>query len=554
MIAGDVMLSEAPIGIWALAAVGVLLVAVFVSVIVIALLRTSASRRIGRVVGSSPAEGPAARGAIPLQKEEQTRAPVGSSSLGVHPPPELAIETVDIDDLPAVGAAYEVRRTAHLSRGPAIRRIYRRAAVMLAIPIALVLVANGALVGDLNKVPLWVPILLAVTLGFVYLAASASPPRRSIGPRVMPLLGAIWVACATAAAWTIVAEGEGRWWIVPAGIVAIVAVTLLWLRWTRMKLEQRYPIPAPFNLLFLRVFGQSDVSSLASEWRPFGAFLMLGGPDTAGASMHDMYYAFTGRAGEVVIENPAELEAALSGLAAGLDSHLRYPAQALQCTDSTWTAALDRLLPMAHVVAMDLSSFSSGRGGSVYEIGRLVDEVPTEQVTLFVFDTTDMEAVERTVRAAWNQMSATSPNRRARPGRLRIVNSQGFAARARSDPRLADAEARERLAGDLGDRIRGLLCDAAEAGVTAKDPEYAVRADVIDWGRTGMPMIVRRFGVWLVAVGVFTAAMAILSRSNEARWVAATVAGLAWIIAIDRVTVTRSETLVGKGRWHRRPQ
>jgi hypothetical protein len=411
MIAGVAMLFEAPIWIWALAGVGALLLAFLVAVIVVALLRGGAKRRIGRVVARTPAKGPIAGDAIhQSQTEEQARAPVRSAGLGTHPPPELAIETVDVDALPTVASAYEVRRAAHLSRGPAIRSAYRGTVLMLAIPIALVLLVNGALSRDVHKVPVWVPILLAVTVGIVYMAASASPPRRSVGPLFMPLLGAVWVAFAVTAAWTIVAEREGRWWVVPTAVGAIIAVTLAWFRRRRMTLEERYPIHAPFNLLFLRVFGHSDVYSLAGEWRPYGPFLMLGGPDTAGASMHDMYYAFTGRAGEVVIENQAELDEALVDLASGLDSHLMYPAKALQCTDSTWRAALDRLIPMAHVVAMDLSGFSSVRGGSVYEIGRLVDEVSVEHVLVFVFDTTDVEAVEQIVRAAWKDMSATSPN------------------------------------------------------------------------------------------------------------------------------------------------
>jgi hypothetical protein len=368
----------------------------------------------------------------------------------------------------------------------------------------------------------------------------------------MPLVGALWVALAVGAVWTIVAEREGRWWITAIAIGATMAVAFSSLRWARMRLEARYPIDAPLNLLFLRVFGHSDVYSLAGEWRSFGPFLMLGGPDVAGQSVHDMYYAFTGRAREVVVEDATELEEALAGLTSGLDSHLRYPARAIQCTDSTWVMALERLLALAHTIAIDLSGFSSARRGTTYEISRLVDEVPSEQVTMFVFDTTDVEALQQTVRRSWEEMSATSPNRRAHTGRFRIVNSRGFATRARSDPRFADEGARERFVEQLGDRIRGLLFASAEAGLTTRDPDYAAHTEIIDWGRTGIPQTLRRLGVWIIALAVCAFAASAVSGSSATRAIVEAIAGLAWIIAIDRASITRSETLVGKGGWHRR--
>jgi hypothetical protein len=530
-------LSDPDPGLWAFVALAGLVVAVLVWIAVVALVRTAAGKRIQSAVIASPAAA-----------EAETSTPNG---VGTHPPPLLAIETLDIDALPAWGTAYEARRAAHLSRGPAIRSVYRRTVVLLAIPITAVLVGDGALDGDIHRIPLWVPILLAVTVGAVALAETSSP-RRSIAPLVMPLFGALWVALAVSAVWTMVSEREGRYWVVVGAVGATMALVFLWLRRARMRLEARHPIHAPFNLLFLRVFGHAAVSSLAREWQFVGPFLMLGGPDTAGESMHDMYYAFTGRANDVIVEDDAELDDALAEVASGLDSHLRYPARALQCTDSTWTAALDRLIPMAHVVAMDLSGFSSARRGSGYEIGRLVDEVPIAQVMLFVFDTTDAEALEQAVRVRWEGMAAASPNRRPDPGRLRVVNSRGYASRARSDPELADPKVREQFVDDLGDRIRGLLCDAAEAGLTARDPEYAMQTYVIDWGRTGIPSLVRRFGSWILGLGVLALGVSGLSGSGASSWIAGALVGLAWLLVIDRASLARSETPAGRGRWHQR--
>jgi hypothetical protein len=547
MIAAVVVLSQTSVWVyWALAVFAALLVAALLWVVVVTLLQRAAGRRIGKVVS-----GPRAASQTGPSRARH-RASAVSPGVKLPPPPELAIETMEIDALPAAGAAYEARRASNLNRGPAIRSVYRRVVVLLAIPIAVVLVARGALARDIDEIPLWVPILLAVTLVLVYFAAAGSSPRRSIGPIVIPLVGALWVALAVGAVWTIVAHREGRWWVTAIAISATIVVAFSWLRRARMRLEVRYPIRAPFNLLFLRVFGHSDVYSLASDWRSFGPFLMLGGPDVAGQAAHDIYYAFTGRAREVVVDDATELEEALAGLASGLDSHLRYPARAIQCTDSTWVAALERLLPLAHVVAMDLSGFSGARCGSTYEISRLVDEIPSEQVTLFVFDTTDVEALEETIRRAWEEMSATSPNRRADSGRIRIVNSRGFANRARSDPRFADQDARERFVEELGDRIRGLLCAAAEAGLATRDPEYAAHADIIDWGRIGIPHAVRRLGVWIIALGLCALGASAVSGSSGTQAVAEAVSGLAWIIAIDRSSFSRSETLVGKGGWRRR--
>jgi hypothetical protein len=198
-----VVLSQTSVWVWALAVFAALFVAALVWVVVVVLLQRAAGRRIGSVVSGAPASaqtGPWRAGS----------ASAVSRGVELAPPPELAIETLAIDALPATGAVYEARRVADLNRGPAIRSVYRRAVLLLAIPIALVLVARGALARDVREIPLWVPILLVVTLALVYFAATASTPRRSIGPIVMPLLGALWVALAIGAVWTIVAGREGR--------------------------------------------------------------------------------------------------------------------------------------------------------------------------------------------------------------------------------------------------------------------------------------------------------------------------------------------------------
>ena len=540
------VLADTPGWGWVIVAFVGLLVIVFVAIFVVVLLQIAARRSIERVV-----RGPPGAPSRPETKED-AGAQTPTPRVGIDPPPELAVETLEIDALPEGGPAYRARHAAQLERGPAIRKVYRRAVIILAVPIAAALVANAALARDVHEIPLWLPILFAVSLTMLYFAGAASSPGASIGPLIMPLLGSVWVALAAGALWTSFAEQQRGRWIALIVIGATVTVAFLWLRRGRRRLEKQYPIPAPFNLLFLRVFGQADVYSLARQWQPFGPFLMLGGPDTGGKSTRDMHYAFTGRAHQVVVENAAELDEALAELAGGLDSHLRYPARALQCTDATWAVALERLLPAAHVVAMDLSGFSSARGGSVYEIGRLVDEVPTEQVTLFVFDTTDIAALERTVRAAWNEMSADSPNRQSQPRRLRIVSSRGFVTRARANPKLANENALQAFAENLYDRVRSLLCDAAAEGLARSDPPYAQRTGVIDWGRTGIPQIVRRAGVWILGLGFCAVAVSALSGGSVTRVIAAASVGLTWLLAIDRASVGRSETLVGQGRWRRR--
>ena len=256
--------------------------------------------------------------------------------------------------------------------------------------------------------------------------------------------------------------------LTPTAVGATLAVTLLWLRWVRMRLESRIPSTLPSTCCSCACSNTATCTPSRASGNPSGRFSCCG-PDTAGQSMHDWHYAFTRRADEVVVEHAAELDESIADLGSGLDSHLRYPARPIQCTDSTWAAALERLLPFAHVIAMHLSGISSALRGTVYEIGRLVEEVPTEQVILFVFDTTDVEALEQAVRAAWQDISAVSPNRRA-PGLLRIVNSQGFASRARADPEVRLAENTCAICASHGDRVRGLLCDAAVAGLETRAP------------------------------------------------------------------------------------
>ncbi len=121
----------------------------------------------------------------------------------------------------------------------------------------------------------------------------------------------------------------------------------------------------------------------------------------------------TGRADRYVLETPKEVTEALESLATAPNWLGMYPTNTLLCADSVWQLALEGLLADTDAVLMNLCSFSRERRGCTYELGELVDHLPTRRWLLLIDWTTDMDYLQEALAEAWASMALDSPNRGA---------------------------------------------------------------------------------------------------------------------------------------------
>jgi hypothetical protein len=87
-----------------------------------------------------------------------------------------------------------------------------------------------------------------------------------------------------------------------------------------------------------------------------------------------------------------------------------FPVRALLCHGSFWKAAVDLLLARMDVVVLDLSGYRPQQAGTRYELQRIVDRYPIEQVMLLAEPASDERFLTAQVEAAWAQMADGSPN------------------------------------------------------------------------------------------------------------------------------------------------
>jgi hypothetical protein len=87
-----------------------------------------------------------------------------------------------------------------------------------------------------------------------------------------------------------------------------------------------------------------------------------------------------------------------------------FSGYALYCYDNVWKKAVSSLLRAADVVLMDLRGFSPTRSGCKYEIGKLIDDYPIQQVVFLVDRGDSQEAVHHIIREAWTERITASPN------------------------------------------------------------------------------------------------------------------------------------------------
>jgi hypothetical protein len=229
-------------------------------------------------------------------------------------------------------------------------------------------------------------------------------------------------------------RGVGPVWLVLGafGVYGVMLHLLLRRHWLSRK------DTVGKRLVLLRVFGSPRKATrllemLGDTWRLFGSVDLIAGTDVASLTVSPkMLEAFLRRRVEdVYLKTPREVDSRLAQLDRRLEGDGRYPINELHCFANAWQYAVIRLVPESDVVLMDLRGFSRANLGCAFELTQLVNLVPLRRIVLLADRSTDMPALEDTLRHAWGGRRRDSPNANdARPV-LDIVAMPALGVRAR---------------------------------------------------------------------------------------------------------------------------
>jgi hypothetical protein len=193
--------------------------------------------------------------------------------------------------------------------------------------------------------------------------------------------------------------------------VATLAVYAFLLKRRTVQLRASMRASPPVRLLFLWVFGDfqrlnSLFLGLGAIWRCVGSLQLLRG----GWFLATVGETFRGRRNKgrgFLATTPDEVATLIARF--HHEPHpwmFLYATNSLLCTDHVWRYALDALLEETDVVLMDLSGFSPSNQGCTYELGQLIDRVPTSRIVLLVDTATDLGFLRTTLQAACARMAA----------------------------------------------------------------------------------------------------------------------------------------------------
>ena len=221
------------------------------------------------------------------------------------------------------------------------------------------------------------------------------------------------------------ANTAGAWGIV-LGLIpfAVARVTLIIaMRGKRAEALNRRPT----TLLLLRVFGfkkrsQRLLQDLGHLWRYVGSIQLIAAPDVAQSALepHELLDYASGRLSRAFIKDEHELNQRLSEIDKAPDPDGRFRVNELFCYENNWKQALQRLASSNDVVLMDLRGFSPESHGCIFEIGQLINIVPTSRFYLVTDESTNWPFLEQVLHSSWQRMEAASPNRSPGEGKLRV--------------------------------------------------------------------------------------------------------------------------------------
>ena len=99
----------------------------------------------------------------------------------------------------------------------------------------------------------------------------------------------------------------------------------------------------------------------------------------------------------------------------------RYPVPALLCHGTFWHTAVDLLLERMDLVVIDLTGYRPEHAWTRFELQRVIDRYPIEQVTLLAERGSDQRFLTAQVRSMWRGMADGSPNAGTRSRAVRVV-------------------------------------------------------------------------------------------------------------------------------------
>ena len=243
------------------------------------------------------------------------------------------------------------------------------------------------------------------------------------------------------------AFGDSRW--ITAGLFAFLVFSALtvagfWLLRRRAAVDEGGP-----RLLVLRVFALGRRSRrlfdrFTTRWRHIGSVQLIAGPDLASSTVepHEFLDFLRRRLGDRFLDSSDSVERALGQLDTHPDHDGRYRITDFICRDHAWRTVFGRLAAASDVVLMDLRGFSPVNAGCTYEVGELLNVVPSDRIAIVIDRRTDEAFLTRTLDEARARLSAGSPNRSAGELKIRVFRETGWRG---LDP----------------DRLLRLLCEAA---------------------------------------------------------------------------------------------
>ena len=144
------------------------------------------------------------------------------------------------------------------------------------------------------------------------------------------------------------------------------------------------------------------LDTVGRRWRHVGSIQLIAAPDVAAATLDpaELLEFVSGRLDRAFIKDTQSLEARIEDLDLDADADGTYRVTEFYCRDDAWRITLQRLARDAGAVLMDLRGFGPDNAGCIYEIGQLLDLVPTGCTVLIVDDSTDQAFLEVTLREA----------------------------------------------------------------------------------------------------------------------------------------------------------
>ena len=196
----------------------------------------------------------------------------------------------------------------------------------------------------------------------------------------------------------------------------------------------------PRDILYLRLFDNVGGTErfVNSAWRRIGYVHILRSATQVEADELDAAEE-SGSWRSLFITTPAELDEALRRQPTGLIStprpdgviarwrwafdteRGRYPVRALLCHGTFWQTAVDLLLERMDLVVIDLTGYRPEHAGTRFELQRVIDRYPIEQVTLLAERASDQRFLAAQVRAMWRRMADGSPNAGTGSRPVRVV-------------------------------------------------------------------------------------------------------------------------------------